>query len=342
MAIAVRRADLHADRVPLVDLLVGSLRPDFDGRSFDWLYRENPHGAARVWVAENSDTGTLVGAAAAFPRRLFMRGVEVSGCVLGDFCIRPSYRSLGPALQLQRACLAEVDSGLFTLGYDFPGQGMLAVYKRLGVELRERMVRLAKPLRADRKIAEKVRSRGVARGLSALSNVVLNLRDREFKPANNLAISLHEGHCGEEFSALARQASAALGVCVVRSATYLNWRFLKHPFRQYEILTARCGDALVGYVIFTHRGEDARVVELFGLTESEILRGLVAQLVALLRERGVITVSAAVLATHAHVALLASLGFHRRESCPVALFAGTERGAASGAPWFLMDGDRDS
>jgi len=342
MPIAVRRADLHADRVPLIELLVSSLRPDLDGREFDWLYRENPHGAARVWVAEDSDTGALVGAAAAFPRRMFVNGGEVSGCVLGDFCIRPSYRSLGPALQLQRACLAEVDSGLFALGYDFPGQGMLAVYKRLGVEPRERMIRLAKPLRADRKIAEKVRSRGVARGLSALSNVVLKLRDRGSKQAKKWAISLHEGDCGEEFSALAREASAALGVCVVRSAAYLDWRFLKHPSRPYEILTARCGDALVGYVIFTHRGEDASVVDLFGLLESEILRGLVARLVALLRERGVITASAAVLATHAHVALLESLGFHRRESCPVALLPGTERGAEGGAPWFLMDGDRDS
>ncbi len=346
MAIAVRPADLRRDRELLIDFLFQHLTPLSDGRRFDWLYCDNPHGPARVWIAAEDGSGATVGAAAAFPRRLHVQGVEARGCVLGDFCIHPRYRSLGPALQLQRACLEAIDSGSLDVGYDFPGVSMVAVYRRLRVELREQMVRLAKLLRADRKIAEKVRVRPLARGLSAIGNLALALRDRGLQPRNGATISAHEGPCGEEFSSLAQQVSAGYGICVERSAEYLNWRYRAHPQRRHEILTARRQSSLVAYLTFTLTEQDANIVDLFGLEDTEVLGGLIAHAEELLRELGVITVSAPILASHPRVALFEKLGFRARESAPVLLYAPAGRGATPPAAvppqWFLMDGDRDS
>src|SRR5258707_14285040 len=104
--ISIRPAALDADRKVLVETLARYLNPLSDERRFDWLYRENPHGQGRAWIACGPDNSTIVGMAAAFPRRIWIGGAENVGWVLGDFCVSDQNRSLGPALQLQRACLA--------------------------------------------------------------------------------------------------------------------------------------------------------------------------------------------------------------------------------------------
>ena len=345
MTVAVRLADLDQDRGAVMETLAQFLNPLCDDRWFDWLYRENPHGQARVWIAESRDKREVVGVASAFPRRMYVDGSAKRGCVLGDFCIDSRYRTLGPALQLQRACLAEIDAGTLAVCYDFPSRSMTAVYTRLGVELQERMVRMAKPLRTARQIGERVKLRPLARGLSAAADRWLALRDRSMKKSSECAIGVHEDVCGEEFTALAERLGARYGVCVQRTAEYLNWRYRAHPHRRYEILAARRNGVLVGYAVFTRTEEDATIVDLMAEGDRELIGDLVSQVVARMKEQRVATVSAPLLASHPWVRLFASLGFYPRESSPVVALttlrpvksvAGKDQG------WFLMEGDRES
>jgi hypothetical protein len=80
----------------------------------------------------------------------------------GDFCIHEDYRILGPALQLQRACLADIDPETIAFSYDFPSARMLAVYKRLHIDPLGNICRFAKPRRIDRKIEELVKGSPLA------------------------------------------------------------------------------------------------------------------------------------------------------------------------------------
>src|SRR5580658_7630313 len=105
MRIIIRPADLERDRDVLVRTLAQYLTPTSNQTRFDWLYHRNPHGPTRAWLAFDGDTGEVVGASAAFARRVVAEGIGKTGWVLGDFCIADKYRSLGPALQLQKATL---------------------------------------------------------------------------------------------------------------------------------------------------------------------------------------------------------------------------------------------
>jgi len=345
MAISIRSANLKRDRPLLVGFLQEFLAHQANEHRFDWLYLENPHGPARAWAAIDEANGTLVGVAAAFPRRVCAAENTVLGYVLGDFCVHPGFRSLGPALQLQRACLEMMESALPPLGYDFPSKTMVAVYRRLGAEPRECMLRLAKPLRVDRQIGSRVKSRLVARGLIALGNRALNWRSARSSTGRSEEIALHDGPCGEEFTILAGHLRNGDQLSVERTAEYLNWRFLAHPSERFEFLTARRKKALAAYLIFAHSGEDARIVDLRGM-DDKLLRNLVLQAVETLRKRGVMTVSVSILSWHSYVKLFENLGFRRRESCPVVLFPTVSGSPGTGTShadrWFLMDGDRES
>lgn len=287
----------------------------------------------------------MVGAAAAFPRQMYVGGVQKKGSVLGDFFIVPEFRSLGPALQLQRACMSIVDSECFDLYYDFPAAAMLPVYKRLAIEPADNFVRMAKPLRADRKIREWVKVPVVAQGLGAAANQVLKIRNHTRPNPTVCEISVQQDPCGEEFNALAKSFSERHGICTARTAGYLNWRYRNHYARPFEILIARRESKLLAYSVCALEGEDGEITDLFGTDEPEVLAELIRAATARLYQQGAVTVSAHVLASHPRVRMFERLGFSMRESCPVICVDASRskpNDSAGANHWFLMQGDRES
>jgi hypothetical protein len=345
MGIRIRQAVLDEDRSVLVEMIGRYLTPLSDGKRFAWLYRGNPHGQARAWLACSPSDSTIIGMAAAFPRRFLIRGVETVGWVLGDFCVSDRNRSLGPALQLQRACLGGLDCSGMPIFYDFPSENMMAVYRRLGIESQGRMIRFAKLLRGDQKVGEAIKVPWLRRSLGSFTNFLLSLGARRPRWIADCEISVHTGPCGEEFSGLAHKVSSKYDMCVQRSAEYLNWRYLAHPNRHHEILKLESKGELLAYVVFTRTKADASIVDLFGTSDPNLICALVQALVNLLREGGVCTVSVPLSDSHPWTNLFGRLGFYPRESCPVILHRPQQGAATDGTSserWFLMDGDRDS
>jgi len=345
MTISVRRARYESESQELIDALQANLPHLPHARLFPWLYLNNPAGEAWAWVATDSETERIIGIAAAFPRRILYRGEEVRSYVLGDFCIDAAHRSLGVALTLQRACLEGLfkeDSGF---AVDFPSRTMLAVYKRMQIDANATMIRYAKPLRADRKVNERVPVRAVARGISAVVNAGLRLRDSGMKAAGDWTIATDGGPWGEEFTQAARQWSPGTGVCVLRTADYLNWRYREHPTQSYEMLTARRGDKLRGYLILHMSGEDCTVDDL--MADDDEVRGLLlTEATSLGRERRIHTLSVPGLSTHPGSQFLEKCGFRPRESSPVVLMALPRPAQRQIGPandqWYLTSGDWES
>ena len=346
MSLVIRPAHLESDQELLVDTLICHLNPLYDSVRFNWLYKNNPHGPARAWLMSDTTNSTVVGMAGAFPRRVYIGVREATCWVLGDFCIHEHYRILGPALQLQRACLADMHPETVAFSYDFPSASMLAVYKRLHIDPLGNICRFAKPLRIDRKIEELVSVPLLVSLMKWVGNLALAFPDLSQRDTGELTIVLHEGWCGEEFSVLARDVGWQYGVCVQRSAEYLNWRYVANPLVRCEILTARCHGVLVAYAVFTQSGEDAMVMDLFGVQDRQVISTLVESLIKFLRKRCVITLSAPLFESHPWTALFQRLGFRARETSPVMIYtppgASPEGSSLQGMDWFFMYGDRDS
>jgi hypothetical protein len=346
MRLSVRLADLDGDRNVLIDLMLRYLTRMSDGPRYDWLYRQNPDGPAQLWVLTDEDARTIVGSGGIVPRKMYVRGEEKLGGVLVDFWIHPSLRSLGPALQLQRACLAGIAAGPYALYYDFPKQPMVAVYRRLGVETTQWIVRLTKLLSLEGRLARVKRIPLLGSSLIAGANLILNFPRVGKSNRGECTVSEQTEECGEEFTQLARQVSSGYGVCVARTATYLNWRFRSHFHCRYEMLAARRNGSLVGYILFLHSGETATILDLFGVEDQGVKPALVFAALEILRNRGVFGVNAPSIRSHACTTLLRKLGFYPREIHPVVVSAPHgipgETISLADQNVFFMDGDRDS
>jgi hypothetical protein len=328
----------------LIELIRVHLTLRSDVARFKWLYCDGPCGEAQAWVACDEATGEIAGMAAAFPRRMYFDGVEKMGLVLGDFCMDERYRSLGPSLQLQRACLRAIDEAPFEFFYDFPSPGMMAVYKRLAVPQAGTFARWAKPLRVEEKLKPVMRSKSLARGISVVANAALARRG--WKGSKDAcAIEPHQGPCGEEFTALDSQLRSQPGIKTVRTAQYLNWRYLTHSDSTHDILAARHEGALIGYAVCTKSSGDAVIVDLCSVNEPDVIARLLGAAVEKFRLCGAATVSLNAGDSHPWQNVFERAGFRRREISSL-VACGRANGSVSGINfqrnWHVMRGERDS
>jgi hypothetical protein len=345
MQTSVHEIEISSGKVALSEFLSKYLSRGANEQRYTWLYMDNPEGQARVWIATPSHSREMIGVAAAFPRRILHSGKEIRGWVLGDFSVHPNHRTLGPALALQRACLEGLSRGEEGFCLDFPSDAMLAVYKRLHIDAKAEMIRLAKPLRADRKVAAKLSVPLLARGVSAMVNAALGLRGRNLLNAGPLAFGVEAGPWGEEFTEAAFRWADPQEVRVLRTAAYLNWRFGRHPGKTYTMLTARENAELRGFLIYHLFEGDAFINELHGQSDAAS-RALIDWAIEKVREEGVHTVSAQWISTQCGRQLLEESGFHPRESRPVVLLGLPHMDGCSTQSqtlsWYLTEGDRES
>jgi hypothetical protein len=339
----VRQADLDSDYGELIRTLQTNLPLLPPARFFDWLYRRNPEGPALTWIAIEAESGKTVGVAAAFPRRLYWRSAEVRGYVLGDFCIAPEHRSLGLAVALQRACLAELCASGARFALDFPSEGMLAVYKRLRIPTDRAIVRHARLLRADQKVGSIVRVGAVARGITVVANGALRLANTG-RRRTRCAVELEEWAWGEEFTLAARRWSGEMGTCVARTSEYLNWRYGEHPSRRYQLLAARSGTELRGYLVQHMDGINCTIDDLMA-DDDAVRHDLLLESIATAGACGGQTLSAPWLSTNPGGEVLREFGFWRRESRPLVLLSwnADENDAIQGEEcWYVSHGDWES
>jgi GNAT superfamily N-acetyltransferase len=207
------------------------------------------------------------------------------------------------------------------------------------------MIRFAKPLRVDERVAKRLPVAMIARGISALVNTGLKLRDIGLSNPSHLTIANEAGPWGEEFTEAAGRWAQNEDFCVARTGPYLNWRFGQHPLRPHAMLTAREGVTLRGFLIY-YSEEDHRYIVEFQASDAAAHKALLRSAIKIAREEGFHTLNAPWLSAHPGRRLLESYGFRPRESTPVVML-GLPQTKNDGPDymtrgWFLTAGDRES
>ena len=82
---------------------------------YKWNYENCPFGKARCFLAKDDSSGSLVGSAALFPRKMLVKGELVYAGIAGDFAVDKKHRAYGPAIKIQR----EIQSRMTDFGFRF-------------------------------------------------------------------------------------------------------------------------------------------------------------------------------------------------------------------------------
>jgi GNAT superfamily N-acetyltransferase len=301
MKLVVRRVSPVEVRQELLDLLQRNLGISQE-RIFDWRYTMNPAGQTWCWFAYEGNGSSAVAMTSLFPRRMHVDGNLVTCGQVTHFVIEPAYRSLGPALLLQRATFEPVDSGEVAFCYDCPphDQGM-STFLRLGMKASCEVTRYTLLLRSDEFFHKRLGKGRWTKPLTTASNLALRMRKKP-RPVPGLEISEHEGTFGAEFSELDRQVSSAGVVRASRSAEDLQWRYRQDPGSadagvaagladdeqgEYRILAARKSGELLAFLALQVVRETgvAHILDLFGFQPHQVGAALLESAVDICRKR---------------------------------------------------------
>lgn len=270
MTVSVRPVDLDSERGEMTEILERNLTDVDHSVRFHWLYENNPAGTAWSWFAVENETQRIVGIASVFPRVMRVGG-EIKLCgQVGDFAVDASYRSMGPALMLQRATFEPVDQGILAFCYDCPphDKGM-STFRRLRMDAISQMQRYTRLLRVDRQINKRIGRGRLAASIASLGNILLDAAVYRRHKVRGLELSSYTDDFGEEFSAL-DEAVGGSDIRARRKAEDLNWRYRQDPLHQYRIQTARRNGELVAFATYSISGQDAYVIDMFGNVSVEV------------------------------------------------------------------------
>lgn len=337
----IQPADLARDRPALTELLGQHLTARSTPQRTEWFYEQNPHGRARVLTLRDGTDGAIVGSGAVIPRLLWINGSRRLGSVMADFWVHPAHRSLGPAVQLQRACV-DAARELGCAFFDLPQGNMPAVYRRMRLLGPLVLARLARPLRTRAFVARRVAVAPLASALGLLGDAVLRLRDLAQVPRARYEIATHAGDFGPEFDELTARPEPPGAVAVARSAEFLEWRYRRHYYLRYRIMTARRAGKLAGYIVLGVDGTSAEVVDLFPLADSRLTRELLIGAGAVLRREGADSLAMSWVAGPAPCTAFGAAGLRERGRRPFVIERFDVTGPDDPAgDWHLTYGDID-
>jgi hypothetical protein len=321
MELRIRRVDVATDREELLGLLQRNLPDVIHQQRFRWLYCNNPVGPAHSWFLCDK-SGTAVGTTALFPRAVWIDDTPALCGQVGDFGIDPAFRSLGPAISLQRATFGPVKLGAMAFCYDCPPheKGM-AMFRRLGLQENCRMRTYVKPLRLDRQMT-RLLGRKAGRAAALVANPLLAIAANT-SARRGLDFTFLACDFDAEFSELDDAVKTPGAIRNRRRAEDLNWRFRRNPLQTFEVLTARRNGELAGYAVFAVIGEDALLFDLFARKLEEVGPSLLQVLSDLLRERSIQTVRSTLAGDATYISIFRQAGFLlRADAARVVAFAG--------------------
>lgn len=355
MGIAIREADLPADRDILLDTLLRNRDHGDNARRqarFEWSLSGNPYGRPRAWLAIDESSEKVIGSVTAFPRRVLINGEAALGWNGGDTSIDREFRTLGAALKLRRAVKECVDRGEMRFLYSHPVDRMRAVLEKVGHAVIGKLARHGLILRLDRIAGERLGKNFLAAALARTANPFL--RTWAWKGAvaarTGAIVRVQERHhFGEEFDALFARAAKNHPVIAERDARFLAWRFLQNPLHpEFKIFRLETEGRLNGYAIVDFTGDGgARILDFLVAEPRGDLAALLAGIVRALQPTGICSIS---VRAHDHSPVLPRLrafGPTSLDTMNSGIALHVAPGTANGVllderNWFMTQADRDT
>jgi len=353
MGIAIREAELPADREILLDILLRN-RDHGDNAlrqaRFEWSLSCNPYGQPRAWLAIDESSGRIIGSVSAYPRRLLVDGKPAVAWNGGDTSIDREFRTLGAAIKLRRAVKECVNRGEMRFLYSHPVDRMAAVLEKIGHVVTGRLARHSVMLRTDRFVNNVMGKNFLASLLAHTANPLLQAWSwpKNFSQSNGVAVRVQvQNHFGDEFDALFERVATNYLVIAERNAKFLSWRFLQNPLhREFRIFRLEAGNCLRGYAIVDFKGDGARILDFLVENHNKDWGMLLGGVIRRLRPNGICSVSVRANDHNPILPRLRSFGPTALDpvNSGIAIHApaeGPDRVVLDAGNWFMTQADRD-
>ena len=310
----VVEADLVKDRSDIIALWGRNLSGPYEAR-YEWMYRDNSHIPSMTWLLKTASCVTVGATGLSYRRMKIGDQMRLVGHAV-DLCVDRKYRSLGPAIKLQKAITGSFQDKGMSLIYGFPNILSEKVLLRVGYRTLGPLERWTKILRCEYIINRYRKGNALLKILSFPIDKALTLLSRELHRRNSSDIRIDVlDNFDERFDHLWETASSQYGTIGERTASYLNWRFKQCPHKSYEVFCLfDREDVLQGYIIYHIKKTEKKVIIADILArEPAFLHKLLRRFVHRMRFAGFTSITMFCCGTPTLKEKLKSSGFHKRQ-----------------------------
>lgn len=235
----------------LLDLFRVSFGYTMSPELWDWKYLQNPLASDDSEVIVAMDGGKVVGAKPFLLAEMWLKDEKVKAAQACDAMVHPQHRRQGIFSRMQQFAIEYFKERGYALLYDFPGpMPPLPGYLKQGWKVVSATENLFQVVNPQRVISYKLKSKLLGGGLGFFYAKLLNTGAREVSPSS----SPFQIKVFERFTDELKQVDALrdrLGLDLVRSETYLRWRFDQHPEHNYNYIVTKKDDELWGYAVIS-------------------------------------------------------------------------------------------
>lgn len=340
----VDQADLSRDRERIINLWRQNYS-SFSPNRYEWMYQNNPHGDPYCLLLKTPD-GEIVGATALMRRRIRVGPRSLCAGQAIDLVVHRAHRSGGPALQLQRALLAGLESHHIDFLYSTPLPGAELIARRVGYRILSPLQRWSAILRSETELRARIPMRAIRIPAGILIDTALRIRsgDLLFREAR-----WNTGLCDgfdARFDDLWARASIRHEWIGERSAFYLSWRFGPNAGHFQIFCITDQKQRLMGYLVFSQHDQTARIADLL-VADPAWLAPLLRAFTRGMHKAGLAYLNLLTVGPEWLGKTLHACGFFRRpEKSNMLIFISDKRlqefpQILDANHWYLTDADRD-
>jgi len=325
----------------------GEMEKDkLDPRFWRWEFMEGPGGKALIYVVEEENK--IVGHFSDLPRQFSVHGKVVCGTLSVDLMVHSDYRRRGMFQAMGKYAIQRVkgENGLFMMSYPIR-QETIQGFKKIGWEEVVGLPVLAYPIRFSGIVNRYLRfpplsllGGGVARFFYLL---LYGIKKRK----RIGAVEIEETDLlDDQFDKFWQKALSLYPMMGIRNRSYLTWRYLRHPTRNYTIFRAKKGGEMQGYIVLRKAEllnfNSSVIVDLLALDEVT-LTVLVERGIKHSRQEGADLLGVMVPKTHLYYSILRGMGFLHTFKTFLLMIYSHEKGRELFDPkaWYVNWGDTD-
>lgn len=229
---------------------------------YEWLYRQNPYGRARVWITEEKEGGRILKTGAYFPWPIWRGNEAHRGSLAGDAATVPDWQRKGLSADRRRVRKSHPwHRSIVTISG--PNYGSRVVATKAGEDSS-----ILGPLRGGVAVlrAGALIERGglpswMAQPLGAIATPIFSGWSRLGTRAHPAIRFEPLGRFETAFDEITLRTMGFPMYWCPHNAEWLNWRYLDHPVERYEAFALVEGDRPVGYAVIRLAGDEATLSE---------------------------------------------------------------------------------
>jgi len=241
-----------------------SISPEF----WDWKYIQNP------WVSDNSEVvvtmnnGEIVGARPFLSFEMWIKDEKVKVAQPCDTMVHPKHRRKGIFSRMNQFTIEYLKKNGYAFFYNFPGSMSLPGYLKQGWKIVSTTEFLFRVINPQKVISYKLGNKVLGEKLGLFYATLLNTKERKHPLCNSFDVIISDQFIPElqDLDALRDKFS----INIVRSESYIKWRFDKHPEYTYKYIVAKRAKSLWGYAVVSVREQDNGLI--YGMIMDYLVR----------------------------------------------------------------------